>query len=53
MPPREGLDEYADFPVLRHGVRAFGGAWGEEALQEVGRLVGSAAAGSSGHGCRG
>jgi len=43
VPPREGLDEYADFPVLRQGVRAFGGAWGEESLQEVGRLVGSAA----------
>jgi putative acyl-CoA dehydrogenase len=41
-PPREGVDEYADFPVLRRAVRAFGGAWGDDHLHDVGRLVGSA-----------
>jgi len=42
VPPREDVDEYADFPVLRDGVRVFGGAWGDAALHEVGQLVGSA-----------
>ncbi|GMA24301.1 acyl-CoA dehydrogenase [Luteimicrobium album] len=41
-PPREGVDEYADFPALRRAVHAFGGAWGDDRLHDVGRLVGSA-----------
>ncbi|GAA4846435.1 acyl-CoA dehydrogenase family protein [Luteimicrobium xylanilyticum] len=43
VPPREGVDEYADFPVLRRAVHALGGAWGDDRLHDVGRLVGSAA----------
>jgi putative acyl-CoA dehydrogenase len=40
-PERVGLNEYLDHPVLREAVRAYGGAWGEERLVEVGALVGS------------
>ncbi|ROS75282.1 acyl-CoA dehydrogenase family protein [Cellulomonas sp. PhB143] len=41
-PPRTEVDEYAAAPVLREGVAAFGAAWAEEHLTQVGRLVGSA-----------
>lgn len=40
-PEREGVNEYLDHPVLREAVRAYGGAWGEGRLVEVGALVGS------------
>ncbi|MFD4991127.1 acyl-CoA dehydrogenase family protein [Cellulosimicrobium cellulans] len=40
-PEREGVNEYLDHPVLRDAVHAYGGAWGEERLIEVGALVGS------------
>lgn len=41
-PERAGVNEYLDHPVLRDAVHAFGGAWGEDRLVEVGALVGSA-----------
>ncbi|WP_353707080.1 acyl-CoA dehydrogenase family protein [Cellulosimicrobium sp. ES-005] len=38
-PEREGVNEYLDHPVLREAVHAYGGAWGEDRLVEVGALV--------------
>lgn len=40
-PEREGVNEYLDHPVLREAVHAYGGAWGEDRLVEVGALVGT------------
>ncbi|MFF9650976.1 acyl-CoA dehydrogenase family protein [Streptomyces sp. NPDC014622] len=40
-PPRTGIDEYAANPPLVQAVQAFGAAWREPELHEIGALVGS------------